>query len=180
MATVGLMKVWTAAAVVGIAGLLGGCGAEPQRCVGDCPDLSGEYAVTENFAATACGYVTYELGPALILEQATLDGRLRTQLIDPLRGLEVPFVGEVYAENGDGRVGSFLFLSRVTRPISGTDPNLATLEVRMTGTVYEEQGRRIVSGQLVTTQVRGPEVGCATMSNFLGQDRRPVPEPPAS
>jgi len=163
------MAAWAVGAVV----FLGGCGDEPARCESNCPAVAGSYTLLEDFVHETCPWMSYDLGPTLVVEQTDSTGNIRTQLIDPVYQLQLPFAGELHVDEDrrENELGSFIFGTRTTRQATRTDPQIVTLEVRMTGSFGVDEGGRFISGQLLTTEIRGPNVGCMVTRTFVGVDR---------
>jgi hypothetical protein len=148
----------------------GGCGANPEPCTDNCPDLSGIYAIEQNTPVGDCDFSPYLVGPTVQLLQNDNGRRAVLHIIDPALRMELELTGDVYAPGpGEGpeRLGSFQMTARTVRSASQTDSRSVTLDVSASGTVSLRDERRVLSATLSTTDVAASKTCNVTLS-FTG------------
>ncbi|MBI3182212.1 MAG: hypothetical protein HYZ28_08715 [Myxococcales bacterium] len=146
---------------------LAACGGRAP-CSSDCPDISGVYAVNTVAVSGRCEFPPYQVGPSLTLVQSDAGRRVAAQVIDPVNLLDVALVGDVFAPRpGDaaGLVGFFSAQAQVGRL---NDPGL-TIDVRLTGSVREQAGRKSLAATLSTLGTRAGANVCATDTTLSGE-----------
>ncbi|HCF57319.1 MAG TPA: hypothetical protein DFS52_04895 [Myxococcales bacterium] len=141
-------------------------GCKGELCEGDCPDIAGLYQIQVVSVTGACGFSSLTLGPSLDLAQSADGRRVFAEVIDPTNDLRLLVAANVSnLEEGEG--GSFSGFSQfasTARAKSDTPPQ--PLQVLLTGTVVESDGRLQLSGFLSTRQLQ-PEF-CSVDLVFTG------------
>lgn len=147
--------------------LILGCGGEPP-CSGNCPDLAGAYAIRLSSVTGFCDFLPYEVGPSLELSQSEEGRRISSELIDPINRLPVRLVGDVFAPPpgaDEDLLGSFSVGGRAAR----LDQGGLAFEVRLSGTVREQAGRRSLSATLTTLGTREARTSCQVVTVVEGE-----------
>ncbi|MGA9523478.1 MAG: hypothetical protein WBV82_18590 [Myxococcaceae bacterium] len=146
--------------------------AENQACEAGCPDVSGAYSLTTSTASGQCAFEPYLLPPTIKLEQTGGSGQVATTLIDPVQQLELAISGTLFthADTDDpALIASFRSLTQPTRQPTANTTDLTRFEVLLTGSVFEGNGARHVSGQLIQTELEGAgQTGCSVSQSFTG------------
>ena len=69
-------------------------------------------------------------------------------------------------------IGSVRFVTQPSRQAERDGP-LTRFEVLLAASVFENEGVRQISGQLIQTEIDGAQTGCSTTETFTGLDRTP-------
>ena len=158
-------------ASIAFAGVLSAC-ADNQVCESGCPDVAGTYALTTSAASSSCAFEPYLLPPMIELEQEAGSGQVETTLIDPVQQLDLTVSGSIFSNaNGDDPelLASFRFATQPLRQATPHTADLTRFEVLLTGSVFESEGVRHLSGQLVQVQIdEAGSSGCSVSQSFTG------------
>ncbi len=149
----------------------GGCGADPEPCTDNCPDLSGVYAIEHNTPVGDCAFSPYLIGPTVQLLQNDNGRRVVLHIIDPALRMELELTGDVYAPGPGAEpelLGSFQMTARTVRSATDSDSRPVTLDVNASGTVSQRDERRVLSATLSTTDVASGQ-GCNVTLSFTGK-----------
>jgi len=149
----------------------GGCGADPEPCTDNCPDLSGVYAIENTTPTGDCAFSPYLIGPTVQLLQNDNGRRAVLHIIDPALRMELELTGDVYAPGPGAKpelLGSFQMTARTVRSATDSDNHPVTLDVSASGTVSRRDERRVLSATLSTTDVAGGQ-GCNVTLSFTGK-----------
>ncbi|HZH77152.1 MAG TPA: hypothetical protein VEY88_14065 [Archangium sp.] len=149
----------------------GGCGANPEPCTDNCPDLSGVYAIEHASPLGDCAFSPYLVGPTVQLLQNDNGRRAILHIIDPALRMELELTGDVYApgpKDDPEQLGSFQMTARTVRSATGADSRSMTLDVSASGTVSLRDDRRVLSATLSTADVASSK-GCTVTLSFTGK-----------
>lgn len=150
-----------------------GCDTQLEPCTESCPDISGMYAVQNATPVGQCPFSPYLFAPTVELLQSDDGQKATLHVIDPSSNLEVQLTGDVYArgpKDDSELLGSFQLNSSVVRAASQSDEQSRVLDVSATGSVALQEGRRVLSATLSTTDItNNTGTGCSISLTITGE-----------